>query len=219
MSLEQALSECTLAIKQLIVVMTTANEAEQPAGGDTEGGKRKRRTKAELEADAAAAAAATTTVKHELLAEGDPAGTRYFHIAAHNTIYRQLPGEPDCTMAGAIIVSGTEYTRLKAEYAAKFPTSAQGAQATAAAPTPAATTHAASAASSTPPDASAAPTMQSITAKLMAIHKRDGNAGLAPILAHFGVTKVPELASKDMAVLDAHVEGVLNPATGANLFG
>lgn len=216
MSLELALTECTAAIRQLIVVMTTANEAEQPAGGEStaEAGKRTRRTKAQIEADNAAA---TTTVKHELLAEGDPAGTRYFHIEAHNTIYRQLPNDPDCTMAGAIIISGTEYTRLKAMYAAKFPTSAQGAQATAAAPTPAATTPAASTASSTQPDASAAPTMQSVTAKLMAIHKRDGNAGLAPILAHFGVTKVPELASKDMVALDAHVEGVLNPVN--NLFG
>lgn len=214
MSLEQALNECTAAIRQLIVVMTTANEAEQPAGGGestAESGKRTRRTKAQIEADNAAATTTATTVKHELLAEGDPAGTRYFHIEAHNTIYRQLPNDPDCTMAGAIIISGTEYTRLKALYAAKFPTSAQGAQATATAQTPAAITPAASTASSS------APTMQSITEKLMAIHKRDGNAGLAPILAHFGVSKVPELASKDLVALDAHVEGVLNPVN--NLFG
>lgn len=213
MSLEQALNECTAAIRQLIVVMTTANESEQPAGGDTEGGKRKRRTKAEIEADNAAATTTTTatTVKHELLAEGDPAGTRYFHIEAHNTIYRQLPNDPDCTMAGAIIISGTEYTRLKAVYAAKFPTSAQGAQATATAQTPAATTPAVSTASSVQP------TMQSITEKLMAIHKRDGNAGLAPILAQFGASKVPDLASKDLVAVDAFVEGVLNPVN--NLFG
>lgn len=210
MSLEQALSECTLAIKQLIVVMTTANESGQPAAdaATTKG------TRGKKKEDAAATGGEQV---HVLLVEGDPQGTRYFHIPAHNSIYRQLPGEPDCTLPSATIIAGSEYLRLKAEYAAKFPTGAQGAQAASPAPSPASATPAASPASSPQPDASAAPTMQTITAKLMAIHKRDGNAGVAPILAKFAVAAVPQLATKDLVEVDAHVESVLNPTS--NLFG
>ena len=75
-----------------------------------------------------------------------------------------------------------------------------------------------SAASATAPADVPPVTMQTITEKLMSIHKRDGNAGVKPILDKFGVTSVPGLASKNLADVDAAVEAALNPAAGASLF-
>lgn len=230
MSLEQALNEATAAIKQLIVVMTTANEsgAALAATGTnegtetgTDGVKRKRRTKAEMEADAAAAAAAQQAGNSAatLLVEGDPQGTRYWHIAAHNTVYRQRPGEADCTIAGAQIIAGSEYLALKAKYAAMFPTGAQGAQTAAPAPAPAQATPAASTASSQPPAASQGVTMVQVVEKAKALHARDGNAGLKVILDQFGVASVPGLAAKDLSQVMAAIEAKLNPPASDNLFG
>lgn len=89
--------------------------------------------------------------------------------------------------------------------------------------TPSAPPAAAPAASTATPPATttgaAAPTMASITAKLMAIHKRDGNGGVKPILDQFGAASVPQLATKDLVAVDAAVEAVLNPSSDASLFG
>lgn len=89
--------------------------------------------------------------------------------------------------------------------------------------TPSAPPAAAPAASTATPPATttgaAAPTMASITAKLMAIHKRDGNPGVKPILDQFGASSVPQLATKDLVAVDAAVEAVLNPSSDASLFG
>jgi len=198
MSLEQAINELNATVKQLIVVMSSAAEADAPAAGDaTETKKRGRRTKAEIEAEAAAQQT-----------------TRYWHIAAHSTVYEQKPGEPDCTLPGAVLVSQADYEAFKAKYAA------QGNAATgtpAAAPAP--STPAASTASAPVSNAASTPTMASITAKLQAIHKRDGNAGVAKVLQKFGASKVPELATKDLVAVDAEAEAVLNPQTNDNLFG
>lgn len=204
MSLEQALNENTAVLKQLIVVLSsgaTLATAENESTEATEG-KRKRRTKAEIEADNAAAAAQQT---------------RYWHIAAHNTVYEQKPGDQDCTLPGAVQVTAEQYAALKAEYAAKFPTGAQAQATGTPAPAPAPSTPAASTVSA--PASSAAPTMASITSKLQAIHKRDGNPGVAKVLSQFGVTRVPDLASKNLVEVDAAAEAVLNPQTGDNLFG
>ena len=97
MSLEQALNECTTVMKQLITVLSSgAGLPAAPGGDETESTetKRKRRTKAEIEADNAAAAAAQQT--------------RYWHIASHATVYEQKPGDPDCTLAGAVQVNQAE---------------------------------------------------------------------------------------------------------------
>lgn len=201
MSLEQAINELNGTIKQLIVVMSSANEADAAAGDATEAtGKRKRRTKAEIEADNAAQQT-----------------TRHWHIAAHNTVYEQKPGDPDCNLPGAVLISAEEYARLKAEYAAKFPTGAQAQPTGTSAPAPAPSTPAASTASAQ--GSSEAPTMASITAKLQAIHKRDGNAGVAKVLQQFGAARVPDLASKNLVEVDAAVEAILNPQANDNLFG
>lgn len=221
MSLEQALIENTATMKQLIAVMASAVEAggvEAPAGdtnaaaGETgTTGKRTRRTKAEIEADKAAAATGTANVQVALL-PGDAPGTRYFDIPASNTTYKQAPGMPDCTLPGAVIVSGTEYA-AKTEQYAKNAQSAAAASAT----NVAAQASAASTAAQPSSNAGSTPTIEAITSKLMAIHKRDGNAGVAPILQKFGVANVPALATKNLVEVDAAVEAALNPS--ANLFG
>lgn len=205
MSLEQALNECTAVMKQLITVLSSGaslNPADEAGdAGATEGSKRKRRTKAEIEADNAAAAQQT----------------RYWHIPSHSTVYEQKPGDPDCALPGAVLVSQADYEAFKAKYAA----SAQAGNAAtgAAAPAPAPSTPAASTASAPVSSAAPTPTFAQVTEKLMALHKRDGNAGIMPILAKFGVSKVPELASKDLVAVNAAVEAVLNPQTNDNLFG
>lgn len=232
MSLEQAIADNTAAIKQLIVVMSTVNESGAMATAEfapgnttaatTETGKRTRRTKAEIEAANAAAATGAAPAGNTYLLPGDPEGTRYFVIDAQRTVYKQTPGAPDCTVAGALIVSGAEYEQKRLAYLAQVavanPNGAAVAQTTAAAPAPAPSTPAASTVSSTPSVASAV-TIQTVTAKLMQVHKRDGNAGVAPILQKFGAATVPALANCDLVAVDAAVEAVLNPVASANLFG
>lgn len=232
MSLEQALADNTAVMKQLIAVLSTAVEAggvAAPAGPASEAPKRTRRTKAEIEAEAAAAAApaatpaptaepaaADPTAAPGYLLAGDPEGTRYFHIAKHNSVYKQKPGDPNCTIEGALIVSGAEYQKWAEEYA-KNAQSVAASAATQVAPSPTAHT-----ASATPPAASpvaGAVTIQTVTEKLMQLHKRDGNPGVKAILDKFGVASVPALATKNLVEVDAHVESVLNPAASNNLFG
>ncbi|MBX9848504.1 MAG: hypothetical protein K2X64_04365, partial [Rhodocyclaceae bacterium] len=166
------------------------------------------------------AAAGTAAAPGYLLA-GDPEGTRYYDIAAQNTVYKQLPGLPDCTLPGAMIVTGAAFAEAQAKYAALVATPNVTTAAAAAAPaaTPA-TTQAATPASTQQAAASqpaTSVTMQTVTAKLMELHKRDGNPGILPILQAFGVTGVPALASKDLVAVDAAVQAALTPAP--NLFG
>lgn len=53
------------------------------------------------------------------LVDGHPSGTRYWVIEAHNTVYAQLPGQPDPLVQGAVITSAKDYSEKKAEYAKK----------------------------------------------------------------------------------------------------
>lgn len=245
MSLELAIEENTAVMKQLIAVLSTAVEAGAVTApsGETPDAKRKRRTKAEIEADRAAeahsqvveaqaqvveqpvaaqVAEAHQTVQHDGYTttpvtnpggtvNGDPVGTRYFHLEKHNTVFAQRPGDPDVPLE-AKITTAAEYLRLKAEYAKKTAAIVEGGVAQESAPS---VSNAPS-----PTSVATAPTevtMATITAKLMTIHKRDGNQGVAPILAKFGVANVPALGGKNLVEVDAAVEAVLNPS--ANLFG
>ena len=99
------------------------------------------------------------------------------------------------------------------------PAVTQAAPAAQVAATPSDSPAVASAASTAPQSATQAVTMNSITDKLKALHARDGNAGVKKVLDHFGVARVPELAGKDLVTVDAVVEGLLNPAADASLFG
>ena len=217
MSLEQALAENTQTLKQLIAVLQSG--AIAPAGGDSqqaadaaaETAKRTRRTKAEMAAAAAAEAAAAPGY----LRPGDAPGTRYWHIEKHNSVYLQKPGDADCTIQGALIVSGAEYDRLVADYAAKFPTSAGAA--TVAAATPSATP--ASTASPAASPAVAGSQGDAITAKCKELHSAKGNAVLGELLKKFGAGRVPALAAMTDKTADilAAADALINP--DANLFG
>lgn len=119
MSLEQTLNETNDLLRQLLTRLNTALEAEQTLGEPAK--KRTRSTKASTEtAEAPAAetaAPAITTAPNNVLGtvEGDPEGTRYFWIASHNTVYAQKPGDPDCTLPGAEIVTAAYYLQKKAD--------------------------------------------------------------------------------------------------------
>lgn len=216
MSLEQALAENTQTLKQLIAVLqsgaiTPAGDSQQAADAAAETAKRTRRTKAEMAAAAAAEAAAAPGY----LRPGDAPGTRYWHIEKHNSVYLQKPGDADCTIQGALIVSGAEYDRLVADYAAKFPTSAGAA--TVAAATPSATP--ASTASPAASPAVAGSQGDAITAKCKELHSAKGNAELGELLKKFGAGRVPALAAMTDKTADilAAADALINP--DANLFG
>jgi len=216
MSLEQALAENTQTLKQLIAVLqsgaiTPAGDSQQAADAAAETAKRTRRTKAEM----AAAAAEEAAKAPGYLRPGDAPGTRYWHIEKHNTVYLQKPGDADCTIQGALIVSGAEHDRLVAEYAAKFPTSAGAA-------TVAAATPSAAPASTVSPAASPAAAGNQgdvITAKCKELHAAKGNAGLGELLKKFGAGRVPALVAMTDKTADilAAADALINP--DANLFG
>jgi len=198
-SLEQAILENTQVLKQLITVLSTAAEAgavSAPAAPAKPG-----RPKKEVVAEAAPAATVTAeapvqTFKEEpgYLIPGDPAGTRYFIVEAHNTVYRQVPGDMDCTLAGAVIVSGAEYLAKKAELEKKFASAAavaaeQASKAQAAAtPTPASTASSES--------ASSEPSFEQVVEKMRELHKAQQQPGMLVVLQKFGAAKVPDLKGK-----------------------
>lgn len=226
MSLEQALAENTQTLKQLIVVLQSAGVVTSlgaPASGDSqqaadaaaETAKRTRRTKAEMAAAAAAEAAAAPGY----LRPGDAPGTRYWHIEKHNTVYLQKPGDADCTIQGALLVSGAEYDHLVADYAAKFPTSAGAATAAATTPSAAPASTASPAASPAAAPAAASNQGDAITAKCKELHAAKGNAGLAELLKKFGAGRVPALAAMTDKTADilAAADALINP--DSNLFG
>lgn len=192
MSLEQVLIEATAAITRLTTVLVSATEAGVVTAPAAEKSSRKSKSDTQVVAatatpTAAQPEAAVTTGGYPAN-EGDPAGTRYFHIPAHNTVYKQLPGMPDCTIAGALIVSGAEFLNQQAELAKKFPTASAAVTPTPATSAPTATAQ--------PVTASVSYTFEQVVEKLRAMHKTQGDTGVAKVLAKFGVNRVPELNGK-----------------------
>lgn len=221
MSLEQALAENTATLKQLIAVLQSGNvisgemiSTDGPGDGTTatsgettaKGTRKPRAAKADT-------VAVDQTTQPGYLREGDAPGTRYWHIEKHNTIYLEEPGGQPCSISGAVIVSGAEYDRLKAEYAAKFPTSAAAANAPAATPS-------ATPASTASPASSAALDGPAIIEKCKAVHGKFGNDGLKEILDKFKVTRVPELVAKtaEFAAIAAALDAKINPPAAFDSF-
>lgn len=212
MSLEQALAENTAALNRLATILVSASEAGAIAApAPAEKAPRGKKTEAAAAAPAAQApapaeAATSTPAASTYLNEGDAPGTRYFHIPAHNTVYKQGPNDPDCTIAGAMLVSGAEYLLQKAALEKKFPTAAAAAaQATAPA-------HVATAPSATaqPATASAGPTFADVIARMRELHAAQQNAGVKRILDKYQVPSVPSLEGKaPNATLIADVESAL----------
>lgn len=125
------------------------------------------------------------------LLDGDPPGTRYFVVEAHNTAYKQLPGGADCTLAGAVIVPGKVYLAKKEEFEKKFKL-AQDVANTPAQVTPEPAT--------TEPTATASAEVVSMPVKfeavidlMRALHKEQGNDGVQKILSKYGVARIPML--------------------------
>lgn len=199
MSLEQALVENTAALNRLATVLATASESgvTSAVAGATESAPKTTRGKKTVEAPAATqvTSAGTATVV-AVPNEGDPVGTRYFHVPAHNTVYKQLPGDLDCTLPSATIVSGAQYLVEKAEIEKKFATAAQAA--TAKAEQVVAAQTAATAPTATVPavTASVGKSFEDVVNKARELHKAQGNPGIKRILDQFGAAGVPALNGK-----------------------
>lgn len=217
MSLEQALAENTATLKQLIAVMQSNNlelisvvKADLGEGADgttaTSGETTAKGTRKPRAAKTDTVAVDQTT-QPGYLRQGDAPGTRYWHIEKHNTVYLEAPGAQPCSISGAVIVSGAEFDRLKADYAARFPTSAAAATAPAATPS-------AGPASTASPAASPALDGPTIMAKCKELHAKLGNDGLKEILDKFKVTRVPELVAMTASFGDiaAAIDAKMTPA-------
>lgn len=228
MSLEVKLDALTAAVLALTTVMQTGAAAPQQFGqvldsvtnvaGEAAGAEkatRTRRTKAQIEADNAAAATGARTINSNDVVTGDPEGTRYWVIEAHNTVYAQKPGEPDVTIEGKVQVGAIEYLNKKEAFAKKSLTSAPAAQ------TGATTT---STDSSPKQDDAVAVSFKDVTDALMQLNQSTaaghGHAGLKAFLAKHAVERVPALqALNKNAELLAEINALLTPATDDNLFG
>lgn len=205
MSLELALQENTAALKHLAVLIATASgvgavaqvatvAVEQPVQKTTRGKKAvEQQPTTPVNADLPLASAVHLYPPNE----GDPIGTRYFHVPAHNTVYKQLPGDMDCTLPSATIVTGTEYLAQKADLEKKFATAAQPVVAN---PAQAATaTTASTAPSATAPAATASTggkTFEDVINKARELHAAQGNVGLKRVLDKYSVQGVQALNGK-----------------------
>ena len=226
MSLEQTLERTNELLSQIVTILNTGVQAPAALG---EPEKRTRASKSKTDAAAPAEGPAITTAPDNVLGtvEGDPAGTRYFLIAAHNTVYAQKPGDPDCTIPGAEIITAKLYLEKKAEFAKKTQAvleQQKAAPTTTGAPAPAqeSSTPAASTASSQPSEATSAEVpFSKVVERMTELSKSDkpghGRDGVLAVLKKYlpgddrpTVTKLQPLGLN--AAILAHIETVLAPA-------
>ncbi len=227
MSLEQTLERTNELLAQVITILQTGIQA--PAAlGEPEKTTRTRKSKSEPVAETPAttdAVVVTKTPKSPLgLVDGDPEGTRYFVIEKHNSVYAQKPGDPDCTVPGALIVSAEEYAAKKAQFAAMtqkiLSTPAQPATEPAAAPapsTPAASTASSQPSAQTQADVPFSKVVEAMTAMSKSDKPGHGREGVLGVLKKYlpgddrpTVTKLQPLGIN--AEIVAHVESLLAPA-------
>ena len=204
MSLEQTLSQTNTLLTQLITILTTGIEARAMVEAPAE--KKKPAEK-----------------KPKMLVDGDPEGTRYFVVEKHNTVYAQKPGDPDCTLPGALIVPGEIYLQKKAEFSAKT-AAVLAAQNSPAVTPPAASTPTAPTASSPTSAPSAEVGFQQIVDRITVLNKSPqpghGREGVLAILRKYlpnderpSVTKLQPLGRN--AEILADIEAALAPAVAA----
>jgi hypothetical protein len=212
MSLEQTLEKTNTLLAQLLTVITTGLEAQATIGEP----EKKTRTRKET--------TPPTPTQAMGLVNGDPEGTRYFLIEKHNTVYAQKPGDPDCTLPGAEIITAEHFVKKKAEFTAK--TEAILAAQKSPAPTPAAASPTAPIASSPAPAASVEVGFPQIVERITALNKSPepghGREGVLAILRKYlpgderpSVTKLQPL-NRNAEIL-ADIEAALAPA-GAGEF-
>lgn len=118
MSLELKIEALTAAVQALTTVMQSGQQAvaQFGAAADTSGaGKTTTRKSKKDEAPATDG----KTINPNDVVTGDPEGTRYWVIEAHNTVFVQKPGDPDITMGGQVQVGAIEYLQKKDEFAKK----------------------------------------------------------------------------------------------------
>lgn len=199
MSLEQAITDLTAAVKALHTAFATAGNpfpvnaapaGAAPAEPEKKGPGRPKKVVEPVD---------TTPIPET----GDPAGTKYFYNAQHNTVFSVKPGEKN-ELAGVAITP--------AEFVAKTEAAKAAAAATPdpfAAPTPAAD-----------PFAAAAPTpksAQEVTELLMKIaHSKSpghGREAVIGILSKYGIANVNQLGTVDTTAAYADAERLFT--TGA----
>lgn len=190
MSLEQALAENTATMKTLITVLqSAAHVTAAPAP-----------TKSQKATQAPAAAAPTVApATAPVDAAGNPIGTQYFDVPAHNTVFAVKPGEMKPEVAGAVQIADSQFVAKKAEYAGKILAAGNpSGETAAAAPVVQATTAApAPSAQAQPVTASAAePAFTDVVAKVKELHGLKGNEGVMVVLNKFGAASVPQLQGK-----------------------
>lgn len=230
MTLEATLQSIDDSLKALVVMAQTSVGAMNtfvtsefsPEALDVKAPKATRKQK-ETPAAAVTAPAAGDVV------EGDPAGTRYWVIEAHNTVYAQKPGDIDCSIAGAKIESAAFYLEKKAEFAKKSlvpPVTPAQTAAPAAVSQPAATASTASSSAETV-------SFKAVTDKLIELSKDTrpgkGREALVAMLAKYlpavaaDARRVPMLSALDKnAEIMADVTAQLAPdavAEDADIFG
>lgn len=175
MSLELALQENTAALRGVTELLQRyLKEAAAPASASSE---KKRKTPP---------AAPTAPVAES---SGDADGTRYWHIAKHNTVYKQLPGMGDCNIGDAVEVTQTEYEVQKAlieqKVSAAAPTAPAAHSAPAVEPTPA-----------TVEDEPMLPNFTDVVDSIKQYFRAFGNAEVVKMLEGYGVKRVPELEAQ-----------------------
>lgn len=237
MSLEALIAANTEALVRLTAVLqsqqiTPAADSLVADVKATRSRKSKDTPPAETGAQAGSPAASTTDTAFVndgkkvsiKLRTGDPEGTRYFHIAAHNTVAAIKPGEPIPSIAGIAEIDGSEYDALNAKYSSAL-VQPEGNGASAAGATSAAQTASVAGQASSQPTIDG-PAVMEIFKKL---HARDGNDGLRIALEELSkqlgskVARVGDLvadASKHAAAY-AYADALLNPKAAdpaANLF-
>jgi hypothetical protein len=149
------------------------------------------------------------------LQPGDPEGTRYFHIPAHNTVAAVKPGEVIPSIPGIEEITGGTYADLKAKYASALVPSGNGASAAPA--TGAAATASPAVQPPSPVTSTTADSGVELTELCKKLHARDGNEGLLKFLNGQGAMRVGELAAKTdkHAVAIAALKALLNPTPAA----
>lgn len=189
MSLELAIQENTAALNGVMELLKQFMQKEAtPVAAPVE----KKRKAATVTAPAAA--------------QGDPEGTRYWHIAKHNTVYKQLPGMGECNVGDAVEVTETEYQVQKALIEQKVSTPAPT-------PAPAAPVLQVVPAAAAPtlvqeePEV-IAPNFDDVVSELKRFFRRFGNDKVVDLLKNYGASRVPELESHTdkYAEVIAHVK-------------
>lgn len=192
MSFEETLASIDASLKSLLTIAMTGASASVELGKPETAVTKATRTK---KTDAA-------------VIPTDTAATRYWLIEAHNTVYEQAPGAPDCTFTGAVLVTEAVYTERKAEFAKKSVTAVQTAT-TASASTAAAT---AQTASSSAAVVSFKQVVDALTSLSKDTRPGKGRDAIVAFVGKHGVAKVPGLeALGKNAELLAEVEALLAP--------